>query len=602
MVKHPFQRRIRAEVEQNSLPASETWDTTLTAKTWLPMAASATGVPLLKHWWVGSLAILLLSIGTGAGAVKLLLHQPTNSTCSGVFWPFASASLRLYCAQELANQQTLEDLLAAIQLVEPLPQDHPLRPEINRRVELWAKQLLDLSEETFDAGELERAIKFAERVPKNTTAYALVKQRVEYWREVWTKAQAIYNKAAAALQGEDWRGAFSIAIRLLEVDNQYWAKTKFEELNQQILTAQMDESTLAKARDLIAAGSLTNLVEAMKLMRKIGPDSVFRKSAQALIVKTARTVLDLAQDALDRQDLQLALDAVEQIPQDVSLWDEAQDFVELAYATSWTWSGTVEGLQEAIAKVTAIAKDRPLYNKAQDLAARWQQGIEGVKLLASAQSLANTGTIASLSTAITQAQGISSDNFIYTEAQQEIRSWQEELQLLEDQPILDRAEAQALSGNRSALAAAIQTAQEIAAGRVLYAKAQNRIQDWRSQIQALDPPRPISTPVSAVATQPATPNFQDQRLLTEAQELAEQLTPITLASAIDIANQIPQGSPLRFEAEASIGRWGQQMLDLARQQMNSDVNAAIAIAQQVPRTAPAYQEAQRQIQTWRNQP
>lgn len=600
MVKHPFQRRTRAKVEQNSLPSSEIWDTALTAKVWLPAVPPQSTVPLLKHWLVGSLAILLLSIGTGAGAVKLLLNQPTNSNCSGIFWPLASASLRLYCAQEMANNQTLEDLLAAIKLVEPLPQDHPLRPEINRRVELWAKQLLDLSEETFHAGQLDRAIKFAEQVPQKTTAYALVKQRVSYWREVWAKAADIYSKAKAKLQQEDWREAFAIAIRLLEVDNRYWAKTQFEDLNKQIITAQIDESQLAKAKDLIATEQLSNLVEAMKLMRQIGPDSVFRQSAQGLIVKTARTILDLAQGALEEQNLQLALDAVQQIPQDVSLWAEAQDFVELAYATSWTWSGTVEGLQEAIAKVSAITKERPLYDRAQALAARWQQGIEGVKMLATAQSLANSGTIASLSTAISQVQAISSDNFIYAEAQREATQWQEELQLLEDQPILDRAESQAIRGGRTGLMDAIQIAREIASGRVLYAKAQERIQDWQAQIEALNPPQLKPTVITTVTTQPATPNFQAQKLLTEAQELAEQLTPITLASAIDVANQIPLDSPLRFEAEASMGRWGQQMLNLARQQAANDVNAAIGIAQQIPRTAPAYQEAQGQIQAWRN--
>ncbi|NJO51532.1 MAG: hypothetical protein HC840_21225 [Leptolyngbyaceae cyanobacterium RM2_2_4] len=83
----------------------------------------------LKFWAIASVLTLT---GVSVISVALLLKLPAVPNCPSIFWPTASASLRLYCAQLAANKQTASDLLEAIELVNSLPADHPLRPEINR--------------------------------------------------------------------------------------------------------------------------------------------------------------------------------------------------------------------------------------------------------------------------------------------------------------------------------------------------------------------------------------------------------------------------------------------------------------------------------------
>ena len=76
-------------------------------------------------------------LGTaGTAAVVSLFRIPNLPNCREIFWPTASASLRLQCAESYAAQGDVENLLAAIALVDKLPEDHPLRSDIiNDRIE-----------------------------------------------------------------------------------------------------------------------------------------------------------------------------------------------------------------------------------------------------------------------------------------------------------------------------------------------------------------------------------------------------------------------------------------------------------------------------------
>ena len=86
-------------------------------------------------WQSWALVLVLACGGIGFTATTMLLRLPANPNCPRIFWPIASASMRLYCAQLEADAGTVESLLRAIELVAVLPQDHPLRGEIDRNVE-----------------------------------------------------------------------------------------------------------------------------------------------------------------------------------------------------------------------------------------------------------------------------------------------------------------------------------------------------------------------------------------------------------------------------------------------------------------------------------
>ncbi|MGB7414012.1 MAG: hypothetical protein WA902_07370, partial [Thermosynechococcaceae cyanobacterium] len=71
---------------------------------------------LLSNWQACGALFILCSGLLGFGSYQMLVSQQTSLSCRNVFWPFASASLRLYCAQKRAEKNTLEDLFAAIGL------------------------------------------------------------------------------------------------------------------------------------------------------------------------------------------------------------------------------------------------------------------------------------------------------------------------------------------------------------------------------------------------------------------------------------------------------------------------------------------------------
>jgi hypothetical protein len=543
-----------------------------------------------------AIALTGCALGAGALGIFVLLHQPPTPNCRQVFWPFASASLRLYCAQEGAQQYTLKDLFEAIALVDGLPANHPLRPLINRWVEIWSKQALDLAEAEFHQGNLKQAIYYAKKIPAQTTAHTLVKQRIQYWQKTWAKGEKIFNQTEAALNQEDWRKAFSIMVGLLSVDNHYWAQTQYEDLNQRIIQAQKDETKLAEAQHLIAAGGLDSLTKAMDIMQGLLEGSIFKKSAQNGIVKISRTLMEMAETALANQDLNTALDALKQIPQTVSFWPEVKDWTEIAEAMSATWSEDVSGYETAIAQLKQMSPQRPLYLKAQDFIQQWSADIAYVRLLDEARGRAADGSIQSLSTAIAQARQIPSNSTQWKSAQQAITEWAASLSDQQDQPILNRADELAFAGDPASLRSAIRTAQQIARGNPLYEDAQSRIQDWRTQ---LEPPKPTPRLDSSPATPAAESGDRESRtLFQEAQRLATRGTPTAIASAIETANQIPSTSPLRSEVQQSINTWGEQMLALARNRANDDLGAAIAIAQQIPASTPTYDAAQQQIRAW----
>ncbi|PSB04294.1 hypothetical protein C7B69_25990, partial [filamentous cyanobacterium Phorm 46] len=95
----------------------------------------------LKKWQFWLAVSLIMSVGMGFVAISSLLNLTSQSNCSKIFWPTASANDRFFCAQEAASKRTADDLLRAIELVNALPQDHPLRPRINDQIDRGSQDI-----------------------------------------------------------------------------------------------------------------------------------------------------------------------------------------------------------------------------------------------------------------------------------------------------------------------------------------------------------------------------------------------------------------------------------------------------------------------------
>jgi hypothetical protein len=576
----------------------------------------------LKFWAIASVLTLT---GVSIVSIALLLKLPAVPNCPSIFWPTASASLRLYCAQLAANKQTANDLLEAIELVNNLPADHPLRPEINRHIEEWSQQVLDLAEAAFDRGELSEALDIAKRIPADTSARAQVQERIDRWNEIWSDAEKIYQDAEAALRQQDLRQAFDIAVGLLSIDNTYWKTTKYDELNGLINATRQDAAKLAEARRFIDRGGLSNLSEAVKLAEEIGSGSYAYGEAQKVITEAGRGMLELAESALDRQDADEAIAIIRRIPERANLEAEAQDLTDLASAYSQSWGGTVADLEAAIIQAQRLRRGRPLYGRAQELISRWQAEIQDVMRLETARQLAQPGSVGDLRAAIAEAEQIPRGNPRRAEAQEAIADWTREAETIEDRPILDTADQFANSGD---LASAIEQANRIGSGRALSNEARERARDWTSQIQRtqdqpyLDQARELAAlgnvpEAIAIAEQigqgralydEAQADIRTWRNQTQGQERMQEAyqaasigTTTGLIAAIRTAEQVPADSSTRPEAEQMINLWSQQILQAAQQQAGYDLAGAIATAESIPPRTEAYAAAQLQVQTWRQQ-
>jgi hypothetical protein len=578
-----------------------------------------------NRWLIGAF-LMVVALGGVAGASAVsLMSIPNLPNCRAVSWRFASAATRLQCAEAYADQGTVESLLAAIALVEALPDDHPMRGEINDRVELWADEILHIADQTFNQGELETAIDMAQQIPENTAAAALVSDRVERWQAIWEQAESIFRKAENHLRASRFREAFSAAIQLRSVDNEYWANTRYDELTSLISRTREEVNILANAERIASSGLLEDIVTALEQVGAISQESYLYSDAQAILKSLSLDLLTLAESALEEQNSAEALRILAEIPKSVDLGQEVADFRTLADAYELTWSRTTTGYEAAIVRLQSISSDRPLYEKARDLRRQWQAELEGVAQLNWAQQVARPGTVDSLRAAIAEAQEISPSNPFWDDTQDQIDTWRRSIALIEDQPYIDQAKLMAVDGDRASLQAAIAQVQQISSNSFLYDEAQDLAADWRWQIQRMDN-RPILTQAQrladagdlgqaiSVASQiPASEAVYDEAQAAiadwQAEEaslyayqqallVAETGTVSALVRAINLAQQVPPSSPDWSFAQQAVNQWSWDVMGIAESTAFSNPTEAVNIVQQIPSGTAAYPAAQQRLQEW----
>lgn len=580
----------------------------------------------LKNWVLWVIVGALFSSGIGFTAMAMLLKLPAAPNCPAIFWPLASASMRLHCAQIAASKQTVNDLLQAIALVRGLPKDHPLRIQIDQLVEEWSEEILELADESFQKGKLKEAIAMARKIPQDVAAYKLVEEQITEWESIWNQAEEIYQNAEAEMREQRWHLAFMAASKLLNVGNHYWETTKYDQLTALITQAREDGNKLARAKSLGKTGILKNLLEAIRLARAIASTSYVYKDAQEAIPEFGRKILELAEAQLNIRKVDEALETVRQIPNIPQIDGEKQDFIYFAQAQRSAWVGSVVDLEAAIANAQRISPSSRFHVKAQDMISRWQLEIEDVTRLAKAREIAQQGTVADLTAAINEAQLIPSNNPRAGEARREITRWRQQVETIEDQPFLNRADELAMLGDFNSLQAAITEAGRISRGRALYRESRKKIGEWTAQMQRiqdqpiLDRARELAGSgdlTNAIASakqitrgralskeaQAAVNDWEGQLRSREnwrqARQIAMEGTPDALYEAIRLANRVPNSSPLRSDVNPAIEQWSQQLLSIALTRGESDPQAGIEIAKMIPEGTDAYSSAQEQIRQWR---
>jgi hypothetical protein len=585
-------------------------------------------LPFIRSWVFWAIITLGISSGLVYLALGLLLNPKAVPNCPEMFVPMSSASLRVYCGQLAASKQTLPDLITAMNLVKDIAPNDPTRSYVDSNVQKWSLLILRLAEGAYQDGNYDDAVKAAKKVPENVSAYKIVQKRLGQWEQNWTKAVAYDREARDLLNGSKWVNAYAVAVKLTNLNNRYWATTKYQELADMVQIAKADNSKLDEAQQLIKSTQIASLLKAVDMSRKIDPKSFAHAEAQNIIAKAAKQMLNLATVKLDGNDWKGALEIANKTPESPEVKTELQNLINLAQAQSHAVNSTIAELETAISLVQSIKADSPMYQKSQKFSSAWQLEVQDLAGLQHARSMAATGTVTDLQSAITAAQNIPKNNprgkeaaqvvsewrkqietvedtpfvqaadtlasgntiegvqgaiaqlsqirpgrALYAQSQQKIKQWTADIQRAEDTPILEQAESLASSGD---LAAAIKMAQRIGSGRAMSAQRQERVSDWQAQLQA----------ANNVAA---------------AQKLAERGTPEALLGAIQAAARVPKSSPLRAQAQSAMDNWGGQMLEIAQSVATTDLRRAISIAKVIPDRTSAAGAAQNAVQQWQQQ-
>jgi hypothetical protein len=484
---------------------------------------------------------------------------------------------------------------------------------------------LALAENRFQQGDLKAAEKTAQKIPQKFPAHQLAQDKIDQWNSVWQEGENNYAEVEKQLRNSNWNQAFTWAVRLTDVNNQYWATTKYQEAINKINVAQEERSTLDRAYDQFRRGGLDNILAAIEKAETIETNSYAYQDAQDLRADAKNQLLKYIDQLIEKEDWQEILKITSRIPKSLALEKQIEDWNLLAGAGSNASLDTVFGLEEAILDLEKLEPNSPLYNRGQKLMSRWKLEIEDVKHLEKARDLAIGGEIKDFNAAIVEASLIPSSNPRYQQAQQEINGWQRKIKIIQDQPLLDRANQLAVGSNINAWKQAIAEASLISSDSPLYSDAQRNISNWQTNIErqedqpfldqaiTLAGTKNYSGAISAAAKiRPGRALYQQaqekialwrleiqaENYLREAYDLADLGTAEALVKAINVAKQVSSSTSAYSQAMQIYNGWAEQILDLAYTKSSYSLAEAIATAEMVPEGTTSYLEAQNQIQIW----
>lgn len=342
----------------------------------------------------------------------------------------------LYRAQGIADDGRAQDFAKAIQLASKIDPKRLAKEEVQKYIEKWSQQLLELAATHQQQGQFVKAVKAAQQIPPDTKVA----------KEATTLIQL--NRAEAAVKKDDFYGYIHAWALAEQIDRK---SDLFAKHRDRVVTWQQQIQNTSQLNLAQLFANIDNVYTyqlAMDHAALIGTQKPGRIQAQTLIAQ----------------------------------WDQQintfQDRQILARARQFATQNTRVGYQAAILEAEKVNFGNPLRDKAQTLMTEWEGEIERVEdqpILDEARKLAKAGR---LNRAIRTAEQIDSERSLYREAQDDISQWVAEIQGIEDRPILNEAKALARNGR---LSDAIATASQIGYGRALYYEAQDRIADWAAE-------------------------------------------------------------------------------------------------------------------------
>ncbi|GAP97008.1 hypothetical protein [Leptolyngbya sp. NIES-2104] len=551
------------------------------------------------RWQLIWLGILGVFGGTGAIAFLWLSKVPPAVDCQKIT-PQSIESEQLFCAQQAAQSGNAEQIISSINLVKDWTTDHPLYGQSRSLLQDWSNALLILARDRVTQRDIKGAVSLANQVPKSSPVYKDAQAAIDRWQAEYRRGEAIYAKITDALKKQQWDRASEQMAQLALVEDPGW-QARLGEVREQSNNERKAWKLLTDARNFAKSNPPAQFGQAIAITDPIDRKTfVWTLQANQEVLKWRNTIFQLAIAQYDQQNVAAAGRLLDSIPQSVQLTSANQDLVRLVRAREietadrynapgleriaplmmathlvrqidpqspfasraktliprleqqtqdlmqLNVASTIANLQQipmlqiAIAQAAVISPKRPGRVHAQTLLAQWRKELQSMQdrpVLARAQQVAKSGKIGNLRSAVALASLVKPQRSLRIEAQTNIANWTNQIEIIEDRPIINNARAIASTGQ---LGRAIEVAGSIRPGRALYGEAQGLIGGWVYQIQLAE----------------------DRSVLNQAASLASQGY---LSRAIDVAAGIAPGRPLYGEARGAIGQWAAERAEILRQ-------------------------------------
>jgi hypothetical protein len=458
------------------------------------------------RWLLVAFASCCTAGSIAIGALLWLINLPPYADCTNLS-TLSSDRDQLYCAQVAAESGDLQDLVAGLELLGQWTPEHPLHREVQPLVNQWSEAMLTAARGKLRDNDLSGAIALVNRIPSTSDTYEAAQTAIAAWRQEWNQGDAIFAKAQTALQQKDWATASEQIQALSDLSNPFWRGQQVQTLAQQIRQEQQAQRLLAQAKTLAAPGGVERLSGALRATSQIEPSTYTWKEAQSYMDSWSDLLLGVAIDKWYAAQLDEAITLGQRVALNPNREQEAQALVwlsqgrKLALDSVSDWRTSPQqlmGLYRAMLLVNQIGPESRFYPQAQSSLATWKVHLQDLGQIQIAQTLSGLGNRDALRAAIAKAAAVPTDHPRRQQAQTLISHWHKEIQRIEDRPWLIQAHQIAQTKNPGSLKQAMATASQIQLGRALRQEAQSWIYVWNHQAQVLED-QPILNRARAMA-------------------------------------------------------------------------------------------------------
>ena len=550
-------------------------------------------------WQLIWLAILGVFGGTGAIAFLWISRVPPAAECKNISVQ-SLESEQLFCAQQAAQSGNADQIIASINLVKGWTADHPLYGQSRSLLQDWSNALLVLARDRVGQRDIKGAVSLANQIPQSSPVYKDAQAALDRWQAEYRRGEAIYAKILEALKAQGWDKASEQMAQLALVNDPGWQE-RLGEVQERANSEKRSWKSLTDARNFAKENPPAQLGQAIAMTDPIDRKTfVWTLQAKQEVTRWRNTIFNLAIAQFDQQNVVAASSLIDSLPGSLQLTNANQDLIRLVRAREIETSNryNAPGLERIVPLIMAthlvkqIDSQSPFASRAKALIPRLEQQTQDLMQLNVASTIANLQQIPMLESAMAQAASVQPKRPGRLHAQTLLAQWRGELQSMQDRPVLTRAQQVAKSGKIGNLRSAVALATLVKPQRALRIEAQTDIADWTNQIEIIED-RPILNSARAIAQTGQLGQAiniaggvrlgralyaeaqgligewvyqiqvaEDRSTLSQAYALASQGY---LTRAIEVASGITPGRPLYGEAQGAIGQWAAERAEIWRQ-------------------------------------